>query len=121
MNSDTLIPSNSPWSFRAAMILAVAADAAQIFVMPLFAEGALSPADDLLDLGVAAILVRLLGWHWEFLPAFLGELVPGVDLVPFWSFAVMNVYRKWKATASQEEEEKRREEPPFIEGEFKSL
>jgi hypothetical protein len=101
------------------MILAVAADAAQIFVMPLFAEGALSPADDLLDLGVAAILVRLLGWHWEFLPAFLAEIVPGVDLVPFWSFAVMNVYRKWKQTAAVEKSKP--QEPPFIEGEYKSL
>ena len=38
------------------------------FVFPLFAEGALSPADEVLDLVVAAVLVRLLGWHWEFLP-----------------------------------------------------
>src|SRR5947208_17175428 len=82
--------------FRAAMILAMAADALQIFVFPLFAEGALSPADDVLDLGVAALLVNLLGWHWEFLPAFAAELVPGVDLVPFWTLAVINVYRKWK-------------------------
>jgi hypothetical protein len=82
--------------FRAAMILAMAADALQIFVFPLFAEGALSPADDVLDIGVAAVLVHLLGWHWEFLPAFLAELVPGVDLVPFWTLAVVNVYRKWK-------------------------
>jgi len=35
----------------------------------LFAEGGLSPADDVLDLAVAAVLVNLLGWHWEFLPA----------------------------------------------------
>ena len=62
--------------FRAAMILAMAADALQIFVFPLFAEGALSPADDVLDLAVAAVLVNLLGWHWEFLPAFAAELVP---------------------------------------------
>ena len=82
--------------FRAAMILAMAADALQIFVFPLFAEGALSPADDVLDIAVAAVLVRLLGWHWEFLPAFAAELVPGVDLVPFWTMAVANVYRKWK-------------------------
>src|SRR3989441_12364333 len=65
--------------FRAAMILAMAADALQIFVFPLFAEGALSPADDVLDLAVAAVLVHLLGWHWEFLPAFAAELVPGVE------------------------------------------
>jgi len=62
------------------MILAMAADALQIFVFPLFVEGALSPADDVLDLAVAAALVRRLGWHWEFLPAFVAELVPGVDL-----------------------------------------
>src|SRR6266550_8955497 len=82
--------------FQAAMILAMAADALQIFVFPLFAEGALSPADDVLDIAVAAVLVNLLGWHWEFLPAFLAELVPGVDLVPFSTLAVINVYRKWK-------------------------
>jgi hypothetical protein len=65
-----------------------AADALQIFVFPFFAEG-FSPADDVLGLAVAAILVHPLGWHWEFLPAFLPafavELVPGVDLVPFWT------------------------------------
>src|SRR6266568_1859942 len=82
--------------FQAAMILAMAADALQIFVFPLFAEGALSPADDVLDIAVAAVLVNLLGWHWEFLPAFLAELVPGVDLVPFWTLAVISVYREWK-------------------------
>jgi len=76
--------------FQTAMILAMAADALQIFVFPLFAEGALSPADDVLDLAVAAVLVNLLGWHWEFLPAFAAELVPGIDLVPFWTMAVAN-------------------------------
>lgn len=120
MSFDSLIPSGSRWSFRTAMVLAMAADAVQIFVMPLFAEGALSPADDLLDLGIAAILVRLLGWHWEFLPAFIGELVPGVDLVPFWTLSVMNVYRKWKQEASEASEQKP-QEPPFIEGQYKSL
>ena len=104
--------------FRAAMILAIAADALQIFVFPLFGEGALSPADDVLDLAVAAALIHLLGWHWEFLPAFAAELVPGVDLVPFWTMAVANVYRKWKQTAITESE------PPHghrvVEGEYKS-
>jgi hypothetical protein len=70
-----------------------------------------------LDLMVAIILTRLIGWHWEFLPAFAAELVPGVDLVPFWTFAVMNVYRKRNPiTVSQEEA---REEPPPIEGEYR--
>jgi hypothetical protein len=90
--------------FRTAMMVAIIADALQIVVFPLFIEGALSPADDLLDLGVAALLVQLLGWHWEFLPSFLAKLVPGVDLVPFWTLAVANVYRKSKRIAVTTEE-----------------
>ena len=85
------------------MILAMAADALQILVFPFFAEGALSPADDLLDVALAAVLVHLLGWHWEFLPTFFAKLVPGVDLVPFWTLAVLNVYRKWKQTITIQE------------------
>ena len=86
------------------MIIAIIADALQIILLPLFVEGAESPADDILDLGVGAALVYLLGWHWEFLPSFLAKLLPGVDLVPFWTLAVANVYRKSKriAIASKE-------------------
>ncbi|MGD0512698.1 MAG: hypothetical protein ABSA29_05310 [Terriglobales bacterium] len=90
--------------FRIALILAMAADALQIVVFPLFAEGALSPADDVLDFGVAAIMVHLLGWHWEFLPTFFAKLVPGADLFPFWTLAVANVYRKWKQITIPAEE-----------------
>jgi hypothetical protein len=86
------------------MIMAIIADALQIFLLPLFAEGAASPADDVLDLGVGAALVYLLGWQWEFLPSFLAKLVPGVDLVPFWTMAVANVYRKSKPMAVIAEE-----------------
>jgi hypothetical protein len=95
----------SPGSrFRAAMLLAILADALQIVVFPLFVGGALSPADDILDFGVAAVLVQLLGWHWEFLPSLLAKLVPGIDLVPFWTMAVANVYRKSKRIAVATEE-----------------
>jgi hypothetical protein len=96
----TILPGSR---FRAAMMLAIIADALQIVVFPLFVEGALSPADDILDFGIAAVLVRLLGWHWEFLPSFFAKLVPGVDLVPFWTMAVLNVYRKWKQIVITEE------------------
>ena len=81
------------------MALAVVADALQIIIFPIFAEGALSPADDILDFGVGAVMIHLLGWHWEFLPSFFAKLVPGVDLVPCWTLAVANVYRKWKHSA----------------------
>jgi hypothetical protein len=94
------------------MVLAMLADALQLVVFPLFVEGALSPAEDVLDFGVAAIMIQLLGWHWEFLPSFLGKLVPGVDLVPFWTIAVINVYRKSKRIAVATE--KNREEHPAL-------
>jgi hypothetical protein len=82
--------------FRAAFVLALIADALQIVVFPLFVAGAESPVDDALDFGIGAVMLYLLGWHWEFLPSFIGKLVPGVDLVPFWTLAVANVYRKSK-------------------------
>ena len=107
--TEDAIPLSPLMHFRVAMVLAMAADALQIFVFPLFAPGAFSPADDLLDIAVAAVLVHLLGWHWEFLPAFAAELVPGVDLVLFWTLSVLNVYRKWKQiTVNMEETRKQR-------------
>jgi hypothetical protein len=90
--------------FQVAMILAIIADAFQLLFLPLFVEGAESPVDDILDLGVGVALLRLLGWHWEFLPSFLAKLVPGVDLVPFWTLAVASVYRKSKRIAVTTEE-----------------
>lgn len=95
---DSITVSPGP-QFKTAMLLALIADALQIVIFPAFVEGALSPAEDVLDLGIGAMMVSLLGWHWEFLPSFLGKLVPGVDLVPFWTIAVVNVWRKAKREA----------------------
>jgi hypothetical protein len=103
MTDDTVTISPGP-RFQAAIVLAIIADALQIVVFPLFIEGALSPADDILDFGIGALLIHLLGWHWEFLPSFFAKLVPGVDLVPFWTLAVVNVYRKSKQIAVTVEE-----------------
>lgn len=80
-------------NLRLAWAVALAADAIQIAAMPLFVEGALSPADTVLDLAVGAVLVRLLGWHWAFLPSLVAELVPGLDLFPTWTAAVWYVTR----------------------------
>jgi hypothetical protein len=103
MTQGTITISPGP-RFRTAMILAIVADALQIVVFPVFIEGAISPADDILDLGIGAAMIHLLGWNWEFLPSFLAKLVPGVDLVPFWTMAVANVYRKSKRIAVTTEE-----------------
>lgn len=99
MSDDSITVSPGP-QFMLAMVVAILADALQLVVFPAFIEGAFSPADDLLDLGVAATMVRLLGWHWEFLPSFFAKLVPGLDLVPFWTMAVASVWRKAKAAAT---------------------
>lgn len=79
---------------RTAWIVAMVADAIQWVLWPLFAPGAASPFDAVVDLVVAVILVRLLGWHWAFLPAFIAEIIPGANLVPTWTAAVFLATRK---------------------------
>ena len=79
----------SPARRRAARLIAVAADAVQLVLFPLFGEGFASPLDDALDLAVGVLLVKLLGFHWVLLPAAGAELVPGVDLAPTWTAAVL--------------------------------
>jgi hypothetical protein len=99
--------------------LAVTADVIQIGLAPLFFAGGLSVFDALLDVVMAGILTRLVGWHWAFLPAFVAELVPGFDLVPSWTLAVFLATRG--TTAPKEppydgrtiDVEAVREHPPF--------
>jgi hypothetical protein len=79
---------------RLAWLVAMAADAIQIIGFPIFVEGAVSPADSVLDLVVAFVLIRLLGWHWAFLPSLAAELIPGMDLFPTWTAAVWYVTRQ---------------------------
>jgi hypothetical protein len=80
---------------RLAWMVAMAADALQLAVFPLFVEGAMSPVDAVLDAVVGVALVRLLGWHWAFLPALMIEALPGADLFPTWTAAVFFV--TWQA------------------------
>jgi hypothetical protein len=89
---------------KAALAVAILADVLQIFVFPYVIEGGVSPVDDVIDLAAGGILSALLGWHWEFLPSFAGKLMPGVDLVPLWTLAVANVYRKSKKLVATTQE-----------------
>ena len=73
------------WLARA---IALAADAVQIVLLPLVMGGAISPVDDILDVAMAIVMIGLLGWHWAFVPAFLAELFPMIDLAPTWTLAV---------------------------------
>jgi hypothetical protein len=87
---------------RLAWTVAFAVDAIQIVAMPLFAPGALSPADTLLDVFASVILCRLLGWHWALLPTLLVELCPGLDLFPTWTAAVFFITRRSIASSEPE-------------------
>jgi len=78
----------------AARAVGVIADAVQIGLLPLFVGGALSTAEDILDVVVATLMFALVGWHWAFIPAFLSELVPGFDLVPTWTAAAFLATRQ---------------------------
>jgi hypothetical protein len=78
---------------QAARAIAVGADLIQLGLFPLFGEGALSVWNDALDVGVALVLIRLLGWHWILLPSLVAESVPGLNLVPTWTAAVLFLTR----------------------------
>lgn len=80
---------NNP--FKTALAIAVVADLLQLVIFPLFAEGVFSPIDDVLDVAVGILMVKLVGWHWAFLPSFLGKLIPFADELPCWTMAVLYV------------------------------
>ena len=79
---------------RLAWTIAIAADALQIAAFPVFVEGAISPVDTLLDVVVGFFMIKLLGWHWAFLPTAAAKLIPGADLFPTWTAAVWFVTRE---------------------------
>ena len=79
--ADLLTP-RRVWIARA---LAVLVDLSQVALLP--AE--LTPLNNAIDVATAIAMVSLVGWHWAFVPTFLAEMVPFVDLVPSWTLAVM--------------------------------
>ena len=93
MPKDEIAISAGP-RLKIALAVAIAADLCQLALFPMFVEGVFSPASDLLDVAMAAGLTAMLGWHWEFLPSAAAKLIPTVDMVPLWTLAVANVYRK---------------------------
>ena len=74
--------------------VAVAADLLQLVVFPAFFPGILSPLNGAFDVLVGFAMVLMLGWHVAFLPTFVAELIPFVDLFPTWTLAVLYVTRK---------------------------
>src|SRR6185503_17652006 len=79
---------------RIARWVAFGVDGLQIVIFPLFFPG--SPWNNLLDLLTDAFMVAILGWHLAFLPTFVTEMIPFVDLFPTWTVAVLYVTRRRK-------------------------
>ena len=58
------------------------------------------PVSQIVDVATALVMTWLVGWHWAFLPTFLVEAVPIVDLVPTWTLAVLVATRGRVAPAA---------------------
>lgn len=82
--------------------IALAADALQIVLFPMFIGGAPEGVDAVLDVAVAALLCWLCGFHAAFLPTLIGEALPGVDLFPSWTLATLFVTRQSAQTLPEE-------------------
>jgi len=80
-----MAPLQTPRRILVARVIAVLVDLAQFALLP--AE--LTPLNNFVDAVTALAMLVLVGWHWAFLPTFLAELVPFVDLVPTWTLAVL--------------------------------
>jgi hypothetical protein len=81
----------SPRRKKIALALAGVADLVQLGFFPVFGEGALSPADDALDVVVALLLLVTLGFKWRLAGALAVELVPGATLFPTWTAVVISL------------------------------
>lgn len=77
-----------------ARVVALGADALQIWMFPLFAGGVAGGADAVLEVIVGLILCAICGFHPAFLPTFIGEALPLIDLFPSWTLATLYVTRK---------------------------
>jgi len=80
-----------------AYAVAICADLMQICFIPLLPDGFLNPLDDFSDAIACIILIRLIGFHFAFLPSFLVKLVPFVEIVPTWTLAVFIATRHLRA------------------------
>ena len=71
----------------------VASGAPSRFVTERRMFSTLSPLNNVLDVLIGVFMIWRLGWHPAFLPAFVAELIPFVDVLPTWTLAVWWVTR----------------------------
>lgn len=92
-------PVLTPLRIWPAFAVAIAADGIQLLLGPL----GWTFFDEITDVVVTLVLSLLLGFHQLFLPAFLAEIIPVVDMLPTWTGCVAVVValrrREQRATA----------------------
>ena len=94
---------------RTALVIAIVVDVIQIAIQTTGPFQIL--VDWPLDLLTGLAMMALVGFHWAFLPTFLAEAVPWLDVVPTWTLAVMF------ATRNRAEVEPPKDvTPPTLEG-----
>jgi len=71
----------------AALVVAGTIDFLQVTLLPLLGFGYV--LDDFLDVIAAVILMAICGFKWQFILAFLVELIPALDLFPTWTAVVL--------------------------------
>lgn len=94
---------------RTALVIAILVDVIQIAMQTTGPFQIL--VDWPLDLLTALAMMALVGFHWAFLPTFLAEAVPWLDVVPTWTLAVMFATRNREAVEPPKDVT-----PPTLEG-----
>lgn len=94
---------------RTALVIAIVVDVIQIAIQTTGPFQIL--VDWPLDLLTGLAMMALVGFHWAFLPTFLAEAVPWLDVVPTWTLAVMFATRNREAVEPPKDMT-----PPTLEG-----
>ena len=94
---------------RTALVIAIIVDVIQIAIQTTGPFQIL--VDWPLDLLTGLAMMALVGFHWAFLPTFLAEAVPWLDVVPTWTLAVMFATRNREAVEPPKDMT-----PPTLEG-----
>ncbi len=96
----------TPTRVRIAYAIAACADVIQIplnaAILSILGAPLMQAFDILLDIIVMALVTKLVGFHWAFLPSFVAETVPGSSALPTWTACVAFVVwrRRQEAQAS---------------------
>jgi hypothetical protein len=91
--NDRMTKALTPKRIWLARGVALAADAVQLGLFPLFVGGVPEGADLALEAVTGVLLCALCGFHAAFLPTVIAEALPLVDMFPSWTLATLFVTR----------------------------